>query len=1354
MISKFSVKKPLTIFVAVVAVIILGIVAFTKMTPDLLPNINLPYAIVMTTYPGASPEEVESVVTKPVEKTLSTLDKIDTVTSQSGENFSLVILQFADDANMDVITSDIREKLDLVTGYWDDSIGTPTILKLNPNMMPIMVASVDREDTDVIQLTDFLNDTLLNELEGTQGVASISTMGMIEEGVHVILNQDKINKANKKLQNAIDGNFADAEQELADGKAGIEDGQNEVESGKSKIESGKSEITSGQQQAASEFAKAENEINDKKDELVAAKQMLDAQIMILDTTITQLQSVKDQLDPLVTGIEELEQAQQNAQSQLEELQAQKVACEEAKAGFDAQIQAIQENADLTDEEKQLQIDAIQTSPEYLENETDLATATAAIPAKEAELTQIQAQLDGIDAQLAAMGMTREDIGSVLEETSAGLEEAEASKAEIDETKQQMESGLVSINDALVQLETQKSTANFQMSGALAQMIAGETALGSTEAQLKAAKEQMEDGEKQLEDAKKAAKDGADLNDTITMDMISQILTAQSFSMPAGYATAENEQKVLVRVGDKVADQAELETLMLFDPGIDGASPVYLKDVADIVHVDTSDSTYARINGNDGMILTFSKQSNYATAQVSNNLADRFEELSRKYEGLHFTALMDQGDYIYFIVNSVLENLLFGAVLAIIILIFFLKDWRPTLIIACSIPVSVIFAIVLMYFSGVTLNIISLSGLAVGVGMLVDNSVVVIENIYRLRNKGVSVFKAAVHGASQVAGAITASTLTTICVFLPIVFVEGLTRDLFTDMALTIGYSLVASLIVALTLVPAMSSGMLRKEKQIKHKFFDKFLALYERTIRFTLKHRALVLIVSVVLMVASVPLSLSRGFSFMPAMESAQVEVTVQMPDDYQLEDTTKTSDEIIGRIQELEGVNTVGAMLSSNSSMMGGMGMSMGDSGEADVTSVMMYVLLDDGYSSGAVSKQITKACEDLDCTITASGSMDMTSMMSGMSGSGVSLKLYGDDLDLLRETAESIGKTLEGVDGIDTVDDGLEETTPELRITVDKNKAMAKGLTVAQVYQEMAKALKDETTSISLSMGSVDADVIVINQEAKERTPDSIEAYKFSVKDKEGEEETFRLSEIAKVENTESLSSISRDSQRRYITISATLKDGYNVSLVTQAAQQELKSVTLPEGSSIEYAGENETIMESMVELVKMMLLAIAIIYLIMVAQFQSFKSPFIVMFTIPLAFTGGLLALFVCGFDVSVIAMIGFVMLAGIIVNNGIVLVDYVNQLRAEGVEKREALVEAGKTRMRPILMTALTTVLGLSVMAVGTGMGSELMQPIAIVCIGGLIYATIMTLYVVPVMYDFLNRKELHIIKDEDLELTEE
>ena len=341
-----------------------------------------------------------------------------------------------------------------------------------------------------------------------------------------------------------------------------------------------------------------------------------------------------------------------------------------------------------------------------------------------------------------------------------------------------------------------------------------------------------------------------------------------------------------------------------------------------------------------------------------------------------------------------------------------------------------------------------------------------------------------------------------------------------------------------------------------------------------------------------------------------------------------------------------------------------------------------------------------------------------------------------------------------MDEVDDGQEENTPEISVSIDKSKAAKYNLTVAQVYEKLAGVLTKEKTSTTLALKDKEYDVIIKNDNADKIDTDYIKDYKIGYTDSSGGEKSVKLSKIADISASESLNSVTRDNQKRYINVSASLKDGYNVSLVTNDVKEALKDYKLPQGASIEYSGENETIMESMFELVKMMLLAIVIIYLIMVAQFQSLLSPFIVMFTIPLAFTGGALALFLFGMDISVISMVGFVMLSGIIVNNGIVLIDYTNQLRGEGVEKREAIVEGGMTRMRPILMTALTTVLGLSSMALGIGTGAEMMQPVAVVCIGGLIYATFMTLYVIPVLYDIFNKKDIDIIKDEDLEIAEE
>lgn len=1279
MLAKFSVKKPLTVLVAVILALILGFVSFTSMTPDLLPNMDFPMAVLMTTYPGASPEEVETTVTKPLEQSMATLENINAVTSSSGENYSILFLEFNDSVNMDAISVDIREKISLIEGAWPESVGTPYLMKINPNILPVMIAAVDLDGADVTELTSFLNDTLINKLEGVAGVASISTSGAIEKQINVLLSQEKIDAVNEKMQAALADQFDKADAELADAKT--------------ELENGKQELQSGHETLREEMGKAEGEIYSGKAQLDAADAAISAALEQADEQLPELKSQSKKMDQLIATLDQLEAAQ---------------------AAFDEQIAAIEAREDLTQEQKDAAIEQITSSVEY---------------------HQVQIALDQIDDSLDEMGLNRQTIrttASALEESVSGLESA---MEYLEETQDGLSDGKITLEDAIAQMNEKKAGAEWEIYSALVQILVGETSLDSAQ--------------QQLDDARLEAEKN-DLGDTLTMDMVSSLLTAQNFSMPAGYIT-ENGVDYLVRVGDKISDLEELQNLLLFDPGIEGMEPVYLRDVADIFLSDNAAETYAKMGKNNGVILSFNKQSNYATAEVTENLQKRFEQLCQEYEGLHFTPLMDQGDYIHMIINSVLENLAFGAVLAIIILLFFLKDVRPTFIIAVSIPVSVIFAIVLMYFSGVTLNMISLSGLAVGVGMLVDNSIVVIENIYRLRGKGYSAIQAAVSGAMQVAAAITSSTMTTVCVFLPIVFIEGVTRQLFTDMALTITYSLLASLIVALTVVPAMAQRTLRKNALKEHPWFDKLRNAYEKALGWTLKKKWVVLCGSLALLAFSLVWALSRGFSFMPSVDSAQISLELQMPEDSTLEQTAQVSDEIIERISAMDEVENVGAMLSSGTGSMLG----LGGSGE-DVTSVSMYILLKEDASTPVdeLSRQISDACSNLGGEVTVSGSFDLGSMMTTLGGSGVSINLYGDDLDLLQSTAEEIAGILKQVDGVAEVDNGIGDTTPELRITVDKQKAMENGLTVAQVYAEIAAAMKNETTSTTLNLENNDVSVVIVDGSATEISREEIENHAFTVTNSEGEESQILLKEIASFSHTQSLSTIQRDAQRRYLTVSATLQDGYNVSLVTADVQKALEDYSLPSGLSIEFAGENETIMESIFELLKMLLMAVAFIYLIMVAQFQSLKYPFIVLFTIPLAFTGGLLGLMVCGMEISVISMIGFVMLAGIIVNNGIVLIDYVNQLRAEGVPTFEALVEAGATRLRPILMTTLTTVLGLSTMALGLGTGAQMMQPVAIVCIGGLLYATLMTLFVVPAIYDMMNKKEIHTVSEEELQLIQE
>ena len=1223
----FSVKKPLTVFVAVLGIIVLGVVAYLKMTPDLLPNMDFPYVIIVTSDPGASPESVEQAITKPMEQSMSTLDKIKDVTSTSQNSVSMVLLEFEDGVNMDTVSVDIQQKISILQGSWEDTVSAPYVLKINPSMLPVMVAAVSREDMDVYELSDFVTDELSGKLEGVSGVASVSVSGAVTREAHVILDEKKLDALSEKLAEAVKKQLGKAESQLL--------------SAKKEVEKGQAALAEAKRAAADGIAGAVGDSVDKVYE--------------------KLKELYDKLKGLDT--------------------------DDLMGGF------------ITD--------------------------------PEGTLKQLNDLLNTLKSR----------IGELMKKLKDGSLRA------------QLEGD---VSDLLVTL------------------MDGLTQMTEADIQLKEAMTQIEDGLAQIKEAYKTIDEQTDVGGQLSMSTVSQLLTAQNFSMPAGYISDNDGVQYMVSVGDNVTSRQELEDMVLLDLGIEGVEPVTLGDVATVVVLDDADELYTRVNGENGILVTFTKQSNYATAEVSDNINARFAELETQYDGLSFAPLMDQGDYIYLIVETITSSLLWGALFSVVVLFLFLRDWRPTVITLVSIPVSVIFAVVLMYFTGVTINMISLSGLAVSVGMLVDNSVVVIENIYRLRAKGATVIQAAVSGAQQVLGAVTASTLTTVCVFAPIVFVEGLTRQLFTDLALTITYSLLASLLVALTLVPAMAGGMLRREMVQKPGLLDKIYPAYRKAITFALDHKAGVLLLSLVLLVTSAGAAVMRGFTFMPEMDMNNLSLTVTMPEGTSRRQAVELADTVLERVMTVDNVQDAGFMMGGGT--MGGlnMGAAMGGSsgGSYDVEG---YITMPEGTFGSDAAKEITALCADLPCEVTASGVM--SSMMSMMTGSGVSLQVFGDDMEALQSAAQDLAKRLEQVDGVAEVDDGLDESAPALQVVVDRMAAAKKGMTVAQIYMKVAAALQSSTSVSNVTLGgesmalSVDAaEGSTVTREKLlelEITPDAtlssamggsagssaLSQLSGSSDDTEKDDGTFKLGDVAKVQETVSMNTISRDQQRRCVTVTATVADGYNVTHVTSAARQALGSVTLPNGITVEFNGENEQIMDAMGQLLLMLLLGVVLVYFIMVAQFQSLKSPFIVMFTIPLAFTGGFLALLVTGIEVSVISLIGFVMLVGIIVNNGIVLVDYINQQRLAGMERREAIIDAGVTRLRPILMTSLTTILGLIVTAAAKNAGTALMQPVAVVCIGGLLYATLMTLFVVPCMYEIMNRRDLRKVDERELEVVD-
>ncbi|MCH1984294.1 efflux RND transporter permease subunit [Ruminococcus sp. OA3] len=1331
MLSKFSVKKPYTVVVGVVLILILGFVSFTKMTTDLLPNINLPYAIVLTTYPGASPSEVEETVTKPIEEAMATVSNIENMQSVSRENLSLVILQFAQSTSMDSVSLEMRENLDQIGSYWDDTVGSPIIMKLNPEMMPVMVAAVEKDGLDSVAISDLTNQQILSDLESLEGVASVSTSGTVEESIQVVIRQEKIDEVNDRVKNAVSGEFAEAQQKLDDARTELEESERKMSDAQAEIDSGRSQLEAGKEELLSQLPQAQSQLNSAQSELLKNETDLENGLTMVNTTLQVLEeSLKE------GGLFD------QAQDRIDEAAAA-LAAEEMTGQLQAQKTALQEGIE------QLQ-GGIASIDEQLEVLPDGDLKTAQREELETQLVQAQEALNAVDGQILLLESSAKELETQRQNLADARAKLESQKAELLDTKtllesyqEQLNTGKLTLDGALAELNSQQISATIEMSSAQAQMILGEAQLEQGKTQITAGKEQLEDGQEELDEQKSKALKSADIAKTITADMVSQILAAQNFSMPAGYVTEDNA-KYLVRVGDKFQDADEMRDLVLFDMGIADLEPVRLSDVADVIKVDNSSEVYASVNGQPGVLLTMQKQTGYATSEVSDRILDYFEGAQEADSGLHFTVLMDQGIYIDMVVASVLQNLMYGAILAIIVLYLFLRDVRPTSIVACSIPISVLTAVILMYFSGITLNIISLSGLALGVGMLVDNSIVVIENIYRLRSLGYTRKKAAVAGARQVAGAIMASTLTTICVFLPIVFTEGITRQLFVDMGLTIAYSLLASLFIALTLVPMMSAGMLKNVKEQRQPMFDRLLSAYGNVMKKVLRIKPAVLLGALALLGVSAWLCISRGLVYMPEMESTQVNINITMPEGATLDETGKMSDEIMERLSGLPDVESIGAMAGSDSGMaLLGMG-----SGSDTETATMYLTLKEDmELSNDELAEEILSRTEDLNCEVEVSASsMDM----SALGGSGISVEIKGKDLDKLQAVASDVAELVEKVPGTTEVSDGQEESAEEERIVVNKEKASEYNLTVAQVFQQISAKLAESKSATSIATDIKDYDVDVIDENTKTYTRSDVKKFSLTYTDKDGEEQEVAVTKVVDFVNAKGMTAISRDAQSRYISVSASIADGYNVTKVAAAVDKELKSYDAPEGYTIEMAGEDETIRESMTELMKMLLLAVAFIYLIMVAQFQSLLSPFIVMFTIPLAFTGGFLGLLLTGQDLSIIAMIGFIMLSGIIVNNGIVLVDYINQLRREGTEKKEAIIEAGKTRMRPIMMTALTTILGLATMAVGVGTGSDMMQGMAVVVIGGLLYGTLLTLFVVPCIYDALNRKKYWSEGEEELD----
>ena len=1273
--EKFSVKKPFTILVAVIMVLLLGFVSITNLQTNLLPDISTPYLMVVTVYPGASPERVESEVSDVMENALGTVSGVESITATSAENYSLLLMKFAEGTDMNSAMVKTSNKVDQTATSLPSTCLTPSIIEYSLNMNAFMTVAVSREGSDVYDLSDFVDNTLVPYVGRTSGVSSVSANGLIEKMVQVQLNQDKIDEVNARLLELIDTQLADARAQLDAAEAQIAEGRAEYEK------------------------QLKNFGNTVSDTVMAemGTEVADAVTVVRDQAQALLNSVNQLIG--VVNEPEIRQALIDVRDGL-----QRVVDQFNQTGMrdiDSLIEIVGELRDITD--------------------------------------RLTAALQELQGRLGTSDGTVSDLANELEVSNS----LSTIYKTLDEVIKAMDNVPGLMNQFSVALGSYSS-----------QQLSAYMRFTEAREMLKDYENQLEDAKQLYEESKEKALASADVAKQLDIKTLAQLIYAQNFSMPAGYVADKSGESWLLKVGEEYDSVSDIEGALLLH--VDGFGDVRLSDVADVAVIDNAEASYTRLNGERAVVLKIFRNANSSASSVSDGCLNAFKELQAQYSDLHVVVLSNQGNYITIIVNSIISSMLVGAALAIIVLAIFLKDIKPTLVVGVSIPLSVLFAVVLMYFTGLDMNIMTLAGLSLGVGMLVDNSVVVIENIYRLRSRGVPAARAAVQGARQVSMSVVASTLTSVCVFLPVVFSSGTVRSLLEPMSLCIGYCLMASLIVAVTVVPAAASTVLKKAEPKRLVWFEKVQEKYAHSLEWCLQHRALPLIAAVVLLVFSGWQVLNMGVELLPSITSNEAQITLSTADGLTKEESYAIAGQVAEAALNVENVEEVG--ITTDTSMAG---LDISQLGlPTAITDILnaanaygrykINVMMNESLSSREVEKT-RQAMEDAvsqieNCTAEVK-LYGMTDDLTSQLASGLSVKVYGADAETLTAVSEKVVEMVNDTEGFANADNGLGSGDATIILKVDRDKVRAYGLTVAQVYQQIAAKLTTTATAQTpVTVNGTTMDVQITNN-LDPVTKENMMELTFETTEMSADgtvtKGTCTLNDIASWSTGTAPDAITSENQTEYVTVTADTLKGYNTMVQSRVLQKKLDeyaaSGEMPEGCSISLGGETESTDYMVNEMVQWMALALPFVYLVMVAQFQSLLSPFIVLFTVPLAFTGGLLGLLITGQQLTMISLMGFIVLMGTVVNNGIVFVDYANQLRLGGMERRAALVATGRTRMRPILMTTLTTVLAMLQLVFSGDMASQLMSGMAIVIICGLSYATLMTLYIVPIMYDILFKK---------------
>ena len=1026
---KLSVKRPVTVLMIFIALIVIGVVSYQGLGLDLLPDLSFPVSAIMVSYPGVAPEEIENLITIPLEQAVSTIQRIDSISSYSREGSSLLVLSFQWGTDMDIAALDIREKIDQMKGVLPDNATDPSVFKFDPSMMPVMVLGMSSDNYSLNELQNFAQDLVKPKLERLDGIARASVNGGLEREILVSVDNEKL-RANQ----------------------------------------------------------------------------------------------------------------------------------------------------------------------------------------------------------------------------------------------------------------------------------------------------------------------------LTLDRVIMSLRGENVNLPAG-TLREGNVDFLIRTIGRFKDIKDIQNIVMSTAG---GSQIYLKEIARVTDTFKEQDTIAYINGLPSVSFNLQKESGTNTVIIANRVNEELKVIEETLpEGIKLAVAFDSSDFIKKTISQVTNAALTGAILAILVLFFFLRNFRSTLIIGLAIPISIISTFSLLYFADLTLNMMTMGGLALGIGMLVDNAIVVLENIFRHRELGEEAILAARSGANEVQEAITASTLTTIAVFLPVVYVQGIAGELFKTMGLTITFSLLTSLFVALTLIPMLSSRLMNtavrqpsSDTKSTESSDSYFLASSGRlfnfvnrgycgVIQWALKHRGMVIVSAVVILIASFSLLSILGTEFMPSVDQGNFNINISLPVGTNLEvtqQTIKNIEEVVGEVPEIKNIFTTVGGSSAN--------MGMGQSGSN--TGTIMVNLVEKSYRERGSKKIIADLRRKID-NFPDTQIYFSEQGFSFSSGSPLSVKITGNSLDELDYIAKTVMNLLSEVEGARDLQSSIEEVRPELHIDIDREKANLYGLNTGQVASTIQDALLGKVASY-YQEGGDQFDITVKLEKSDRNQLQEIENLVIS----SGFGLQVPLKEIAEVNIGTGPQEINRENQQREVMVTGNVS-GRFLGSVIEDAKVKLNTMVLPEGYNYSFAGENQEMVESFQNLFFALILSIFLVYMIIAAQFESLLFPFAVIFSIPFALIGVIIALFLTGKSLNVLAFIGLIMLAGIVVNNAIVLIDYINQLRREGVARNEAIVRGGRTRLRPILMTTLTTILAMVPMALGLGEGSEMRAPMAITIIGGLTSSTFLTLVIVPILYTYLDdlAKKLHI-----------